>query len=184
MTIELNTSMCPIVVPDTYGSGFQYKVDDDRWEDFKDLMVDVAKDYISEALTETDFAGAKLTMGKFGSPQYYNYETDWIDFNLEFDERMLKRIKNKACTDTEFFEYTAKYDSHDGFMSFYPVKWTEFLEAIDGNGRQDLAIAMYIMWQFEKEFNADEYQRDYLEDVDEYAEGNGYMLDYLEEVSE
>lgn len=183
MIVELNTSICPIVVPDTYGSGFQYEVDDDRWEDFKDLMVDVAKDYISEALTETDFAGAKLTMGKFGSPQWYNFETDWIDFNLEFDERMLKRIKNEACMSTEFFEYTDKYGSRDGFASFYPVKWTEFLEAINGNGRQDLAIAMYIMWQFEKEFNADEYQRDYLDDVAEYANENGYFIDD-EEVSE
>ena len=41
MKLELNTDLCPIVVPDTYGAEFHYMVKDNMWEDFKKLMVSI-----------------------------------------------------------------------------------------------------------------------------------------------
>ena len=180
MKIEFSTASLPLIVPDTYGTEFQCIIAEDMWEDFKRLMIDKAKEAIEYALQDTDFAKAKVTMGGFHSPQYYNYITDWIDFDLEFDDGILDKIK---LTD-DFYSYIKKnFSSYDGYFSFCPVEREEFDRAIKGEGRQDLAVAMIILYQFEKENNLQDYQQAYLDDVLEYASENGYE-DYDEEVSE
>lgn len=183
MTVELDTSRCPLIIPDTYGSGFQYEVADDMWEDFKYLMIDKAKEAIEYALKFTeDFADALVVMGGFESPREYNFETDRIYFTLSFDDGALNRAKAKL--DSEFFDYIKKrFGSYDGFLSFYPVEKHEFYNALEGNGRDDLAIAMLILYEFEKENSLEDYQKEYLEDVSEYANENGYFIDD-EEMSE
>jgi len=182
MIVELDTDRCPLIIPDTYGSGFHHEISDDMWEDFKRLMVDKAKEAIEYALKFTeDFVDAKVTMGKFGSPRWYNFETDWIEFTLEFDDAVLDSIRVKA--DDDFFKYAKRnFSSHPGFASFYPIEKDEFTKALNGNGRDDLAVAMIILYQFEKENNLGNYHQAYLDDVWEYASGNGYTID--EEVSE
>ena len=177
MKLELDTSRCPIVVPDTYGTGFCYQIADGMGKDFKQLMIDKAESYIADALAETIFADAKLTMGKFESPRFYNYETDKIYFTLEFDESKL-HIISEVVRHTDFFEYSKKFDSCAGFISFYPVDKEKFYEALRNHDkRTDLAVAMYIMYQVEAEYDIDKYQNDYLDEVEDYASGNGYFED-------
>lgn len=181
MTIELDTSRCPIIIPDTYGSGFQHEVAYNMWKYFKRLMINQAKEAIEYALKFTeDFSHALVVMGKFEIPKEYNFETDEINFTLSFDDSVLDKIKEKL--DDEFFDYIKKnFSSYSGFISFYPVEKTKFYNALEGNGRIDLAIAMIVLYQIEKEFKLSNYQEAYLEDVREYASENGYFID--EEVS-
>ncbi len=181
MRLEMSTEMLPIVIPDTYGNDFQYEVDDNMWSEFKELMKNKAWAYIMGALNETDFKDSYIDMGEFVSPREYNFRTDRIDFELDFDDRLIDVVQSKVNDD--FFKYIKKFDSYDGFISFYPVEKSKFYEALRGE-REDklaLAISMYILWQFEKENDLDKYQRDYIEDVWDYANANGYVLYDVEE---
>ena len=171
MIYELSTDICPIIIPDTYGTGFCYEVADDMWDDFKWLMIDKAEEFIKDVLKEINLE-AKVTMGNFHSPREYNFYTNWIDFNIEVPNTF------KMEVDNDFFEYAKKYDSHPGFVSFYPVTPEKYKES----KREDLKMSMYILWQFEKENDLQKYHEDYLEAVQDYAQGNGYFIDDEEDV--
>lgn len=171
MIYRLSTDICPLVIPDTYGTNFCYYVADDMWNSFKQLLIDKAEDYIKAALKEINFE-AKVTMGEFGSPREYNFSTDWIDFDIEVPDGF------KMDVNDDFFEYTKKFGSHPGFVSFYPTTPKEW----ETSKREDLKLSMYILWQFEKENDLGQYQKDYLDEIEDYAQGNGYFEDEEEGV--
>lgn len=181
MRVDLGTALLPIIIPDTYGSGFQYNVRDDMWEDFKELMIKYAKDYLNDALKETLFKGAKLSNFSFHSPREYNFMTDWINFTMEFDNKVVDEIQRNA--NDEFFEFIKnKYKSYDGYICFMPNTKEKFFEElgkkVDAPGYPfEKAISAWIMYEFEKEFDPQKYQQEYLADVWEYASSNGYEED-------
>lgn len=178
MRLEMSTEMLPIVIPDTYGSEFCYEIDDDMWDDFKKLMKDKAWAYIMNALNETDFKNSYVLIKEFVSPREYNFRTDRIDFDLDFDDELIEVVKRKV--NDNFFEYIKRFGSYSGFISFYPTEKNKFYEALEGK-RSDklaLAISMYIIWQLKEEgLDIEEYQRDYIDDVRDYASGNGYFIE-------
>lgn len=175
MKIRISTSMLPIVCLDTYGTEFQYNILEECWEDFKDLMLDKAKEAIDYALEETDFKGAKLTNLEFHSPKFYNYTTDSMLFDMEFDDSLINTIRWNVNDD--FFEYIKKYGSRSGFCSFYPTEKDKFYEALTKEDDIDYAICLYIMWQVEKEIDIDNYQQKYFDEVWDEACQNGYEED-------
>ena len=180
MKLEMSTEMLPIVVPDTYGSGFCYEIAENMWDDFKALMMLKARDYIIKALSEINFKAIIYMVG-FTRPREYNFRTDRIDFDMEVDDGLIEVIRNTV--NDNFFEYVKKYGSRSGFISFYPVDKGEFYEALNGKRKDKLALAvsMYIMWQLKDEIDLDEWQSDYIEDVWDYANSNGYFEDFDED---
>ena len=65
------------------------------------------------------------------------------------------------------------FGSHDGFISFYPYETKDFYKSEDA----DYIVSMWIMYRMSQENDIEAYQRAYLEDVEEYASGNGYFED-------
>ena len=173
MIVVLNTDICPIVIPDTYGTGFSYYAMEGMWEDFKQLMVDKAKDAIVYALDDLGIPYTKIIMGGFHSPREYNFSTDWIEFELEMLDNYVETIKANVRNDEESFFRFAKerFGSCDGFISFYPYKKEEFYESEDTS----FIVSMWIMYRMNEENDIEAYQQAYIDDVNEYAWGNGYM---------
>ena len=177
MKIELTTNLCPIIIPDTYGTRFQYEPIDD-WIRFKNLMVNKAEEYIRETLDEIDIPYENLKMGKFNSPTQYNYGTDWIDFELEIPDDYIEDIREnvREYEAKEFFEFAEnKFGSYDGFYSFYPYTSKEFYSC---KGKDEYILAMWIIWLIKDNDDMDlqEIHHDYLDEVWEYANANGYVL--------
>ena len=172
MIVSLTTEICPIVVPDTYGTNFCYKVDDDMWDDFKKLMISKAEDKITEILNDLSIPYTKIIMGGFHSPRQYNFTTDWIEFELEMPDDYVEIIKANVRNDEESFFRFAKerFGSYDGFISFYPYTKEKFYESED----TDYILSMWIIYKMDKEYNIQDYQNKYLDEVWEYANGNGY----------
>ena len=50
MKVLLDTDLVPIIVPNTYGSEFQYYVINGEWDRLKKVMIDKAKEYITATL--------------------------------------------------------------------------------------------------------------------------------------
>lgn len=174
--IHLNTDICPIIIPDTYGTEFQYEVDEDMWDEFKQLMMDKAYDYIKEALDDIGIPYSNLTVDKFESPQFYNYSTDWIDFSFDVPSNIVEIMESEI--DDTFFDYTEnKFGSHPGFISSMPYTKAEFIESDD----LDRKVAMYVMYKFSQAFDPDIYEREYLYSVYDDASENGYLIDDYDE---
>lgn len=187
MKVELNTDLIECIVPDTYGTNFCYEIKDDEWDAFKQTIVDIGVHWIREALNETEFAGTEITdVSELKSPREYNFTTDWFNFSLELDDGITEKIKAKVDKDDEFWKWAKeRYHSYDGFISFMPYEYDEYMKALDNptdyKGRQiadfQRAIAMYINYQIQQEIDLKEWDRNYLDDVMEYANQNGMWID-------
>lgn len=178
MIVGLNTDICPIIIPDTYGTDFCHYVSEDMWNDFKKLMVDKAEEAIKYVLDNLGIPYTKLIMGTLKHPRYYNFTTDWIEFELEICDEYISNIK-RAVKDKEedFFGFVKeKFGSCDGFISFYPYEKNKFYESED----TDYILSMWIMYRMNKENDIQAYQQAYLDDIEEYANENGYF-DYADE---
>lgn len=174
MIVSLSTDICPIVIPDTYGTtDWCWEVSEEMWEPFKQLLVDKAKDAIVYALDDLGIPYTKIIMGGFHSPREYNFTTDWIEFELEMSDDYVETIKANVRNDEELFFRFAKerFGSYDGFISFYPYKKEEFYESEDTS----FIVSMWIMYRMNEENDIEAYQQAYIDDVNEYAWGNGYM---------
>lgn len=179
MKVQLNTDICPIIIPDTYGTDFWANIWDECWDDFKRLMVTKGTEYINDALHETElFADTNIEdVSKLKSPKFYNYGTDWFDFSIEVTDKILEYMKN---VDDKFFEYCKKnFNSHPGFCSFYPYEKEKYFEAIADPKDDDkfaLALSEVIMYETSKVIS-EGYNEEYYEDVWDYASSNGMEID-------
>lgn len=186
MTVELNTLVCPIITPDTYGTGFQYNVSDDSWDDFKTLLCDIGATYIKTAIRETkDFKKCPIKVSdKLVSPSQYNYVTDSIDFSIEVSPDIIETLKNDRISE-QFLKYIKRFGSHSGFISNYPTTEKEVLAAFDAPGSRkfELLLAEFIMYEIEYVMDLEAHQRDYLDEVIDEAFENDYLSDdYVEGV--
>ena len=181
MKVKLSTDLCPIIIPDTYGSNFQNELNNEEnsFERLKEIMITKAKEYIIYYLKETDFKDAVVVMGNFKSPRFYNYGTDWIEFSLEFDYELIQVIKENVNDD--FFKYVkSSFGSYSGYVSFYPYKKDKFYECLESNTKLEYIVSMYIMWQIAKDNYIENVHNDYLEDVYDYANSNTDIFDWEE----
>ena len=116
MNVTLNTDICQIVIPDTYGSGFQYEVYEDMWNDFKRLMVDIGVDFIKEAIETANLPINHVIGHDLKSPKQYNYYTDWFEFSMSVPNDYIETIKSEV--DDDFFRFAKhEFGSHSGFIS-------------------------------------------------------------------
>lgn len=184
MKIELNTEICPIIIPDTYSTGFQYEINKTMWDEFIKLMITEAHDaikYVLDYIVELPYKS--FSMGEFHSPKEYNFITDWIDFYIEIPDDYIDFIKDfiKANVNDDFFEFAKKnFGTHDGFISFYPYEKSKFFDS----EKYDYIISMWIMWIMNNKIYIEKYREEYLDTVWEYASDNGYVDDEENEESE
>lgn len=170
MRIRFDTDMCPVVIPDTYNTQFQFAVADDMWEQFVRMLREKAIPYIEQAFEDV---GSIASISELQSPREYNWRTDWFDINIDMEdiEKLVSDIS--AGADDTFFRYTEEnFGSHPGFISLYPIGKERFIKALDDmlkhpdapdyRKRFALALSMWVMWNtpFHKGF-----QEAYLEDV-------------------
>ena len=187
MKIELTTDVCRLFRPDTYGSELCYEVEEEYWDDVKQLAKDLAEDYLREAMQETElFDGyhARVTVTKFGSPKWYNYQTDWIEFDLELINNIRAHVIEKYFDDDNFFKYIEEeFGSYSGFASWMPIERKEFFKQLsepeNTNYHFERAIAMVLHYEIMISLgkDMDEWERDYMMDWREQISQNGYDID-------
>ena len=177
MRIKLNTDICPIVIPDTYGTGFCYEVTDDMWEDFKGLLAKRTGEKIKTVMSDLNIPFTNYKADEFlSSPRFYNFGTDWINFEFDVSDDYVEHIRNtvREHEGKEFFDFAeSRFGSYDGFISFMPYEMEKFYNTKDN----DKVVAMWIMYQMNEEFDIDDFQREFLDDIEEYCFENGYMGD-------
>lgn len=191
LTIKTNSNLFPILNVGMYDSNLSpdYVLCDD------DLTVDEANqfwdqfnnnDYVNhieklvslfmpKVLTHNDFS-IEIKSGAIYSPQFYNYGTDNIDFEVSFNYKdLLNHIESNK---DEFQEYLYEnHSSYDGFCSFVKNNYSDWL--IEFKNLDELHISVALDFIFDYEFKT-EMNTDFLQYVCEntYIEmfANGLIL--------
>lgn len=97
-----------------------------------DEAFNTASEYICDGLLQLDHTGIiqDIKYQKTVSPKYYNFSTDSINCEIEYDAEKLKEyIKNNMEKYTEYIK--RKYTSRDGFSSSYSNDINDWLDFED-----------------------------------------------------
>ena len=131
----------------------------DLWDSFDtgDYMQDVAESWI-RAYLSADFRFVKCFVH---SPQFYNFETDTIIYQVDMPftvQDIIDKVKGHP-----YFESFLKneFTSYDGFISFVPNNLSDFLEWEETNQQSsiDVLIEFYLL----SRIDLDSYRRDLYE---------------------
>lgn len=192
MKLKMNTSILPLIYPGLYGTNLGNIYEDvyeEYKKDFKSALCEYGKEKIEEILNEESIkkyiGDCKIDNVKFGSPKWYNYENDWLEFDIEVQidssvyNKILDAIENKFGND--FWDFIKEnYSSYDGFISLMPYTKEKYLLALNGEDLER-SIAMFIMFLVTySDIDLDWYQRDFEDDIQEEVSRNGW-IDYDEE---
>ena len=187
MKLEMTTSFLHLIEPGTYGTNLgdaMENLDENYFDDFRNVIVEYGIEKINEILSEDSivalFGKCKAENGSLNSPSWYNYENDYIEFDLIVPDETVKYVRN-AEYDDEFFKWAKQnYGSYSGFISFFPYERERFgmtLKTSDLNFSR--AFAMVMTKAFEQNFCEEEiikYQHDFEDDVMEEGNKNGWFI--------
>ena len=192
MKLEMTTNWLPILQPGTYRTNLGdilNNVYDEYLDDFKTQLCfefqSIGNEIFSEDWFVEQFGNIIVSNYVFKSPQYYNYENDSVEFDMEIEspEKLIDHFERFEAWDRElFFKWTREnYGSYSGFISSFPYEPQQFEFAFyrnKGNYSYNRAIAMLIMFAIERSKCAlDSYQRDFEDNMNEYCSQNG-LIDY------
>jgi hypothetical protein len=113
--------------------------------------------------------------GSIHSPQYYNYETDVLDFDIEIEQSEIDKILPAVIDNQEFWTWCERFRSYSGFYSFMPWTKPKFVEAVGGKDIER-ALAMYLVWVAEEEQIGRGY---YTANIVEYISGNSSIMQFV-----
>lgn len=195
MKIEMTTGWLPLIQPglyETYLGEMLNDIHEDYTTDFKNKLclesVSVMNEIFSEDWFVNIFGNVIASDATLHSPQWYNYENDRIDFDLEIEEQKIFDYWNtfEEWNKEDFFKWTKEnYGSRSGFISFFSYERKDFEYAlctiIQDNYNFNRAVGMLLMYAIEKSHCAlDSYQRDFEDTMQEYINANG-LYDYEED---
>lgn len=192
MKLEMTTDFLELINPGTYGTNIGDLLDyvtDESVDDFFDCVLRCGMDWINDILSDPliveSFGKCKATNGKIVIPQFYNYQNDAIEFDLEVPDKTIEKIRAYKYN-RSFFQWTENnYGSHSGFISFFPYDKERFYKALE---KDDLdfsrAFAMIFMKFIEEKFHNEDkriWQRDFEENVYNSVYNNCDMKYYYDE---
>ena len=199
MKIEMTSLWLPLLQPGLYGTNlgnmFEQIFDEDEIkEDFQSQICHQYESIMNEIFNEDwfvdTFGNIVVNNCVFKSPQYYNFENDSIEFDLEIEDSLklllyYHKLKHQNKTD-DFYNWIQKnFGSHPGFISMFPYEKYAFKKALfetepDNNKKYcqyTMAVAMLLTYAIEKDSNCatDSYQRDFEDNISEYCSSYGYF---------
>ena len=206
MKLELSTNIMPVISVGMYGTLLDANSMYDHEEQeiyLSDILTEEEKDYFAsadfniekykelvakravEAIEEffDDIKGTikvkLISNEKIRSPREYNFYTDEMDFTVEIEQEEIDKIFRATVNNKEFFEWAKRYKSYDGFISYMPHTWNDYMKAIGGHDLER-AVAMYLTYvAYMRE--KDGYIGNYYESMIENIGCNSGLLDFYDD---
>ena len=174
-TINTNTSMLwNFIYHGTYetleGEVLSFVKPSDRKaaeDEIAGIYLDVLTSVLSDALPSDVDNSFELTYTSMYPPRFYNFETDSIGFTFEYDDSLKSYLAKYAEDNIEDF-YWFLYDnftSRDGFYSFTPNDYDEWLEGYNENNAQ--CVSALLTYFLNNECDEDNERYGFIEQVDE-----------------
>ena len=170
--MDLNTGVLPLIDAGIYGRedmiwGYDEETDEETGpsrEDLVEAMKKAAQPILEEAIKHV-LPSASVNVTGLYSPQYYNYETDQLEFTVSFDTKEFEEVMNRVVKLPEFNEYLKKnYSSRSGFFSYLADNVEEFWEQ-DGWKKFVQVIMFYFRDDSEQEHRDEEFWDDTLQNT-------------------
>ena len=192
MKLEMTTDFLDLIDPGSYGTHIGDLLDcvtDKSVDNFFDCVLRCGmyqiNDILSDPLIVESFGKCKASNGKIVRPQFYNYQNDAIEFDLEVPDKTIEKIRHINITD-HFFQWTKNnYGSYSGFISFFPYDKERFYKALETSDLNfSRAFAMIFMKFIEEKFHDEDkriWQRDFEDNVCELVWKYCDMKDYYDE---
>jgi hypothetical protein len=178
-TLELSTNLLPLINVGTYDGQIcdvnnfidDYTINDDYkegninydsetyWDNFdnkkyKTKLFQLSNEYlidnIKQQLIDLNIGILDIQCINIHSPQYYNFSTDTLNFNLsvtdDFNNTLINLINNLDSKDTDSLSNFLKdnFTSYDGFMSFTDNNIPDLINSI--NDFEDREISAFLTW--------------------------------------
>lgn len=174
-TINTNTSMLwNFIYHGTYetleGEVLSFVKPSDRKaaeDEIAGIYLDVLTSVLSDALPSDVDDSFELSYTGMYHPRFYNFETDSIGFTFEYDDSLKSYLAKYAKDNIEDF-YWFLYDnftSCDGFYSFTPNDYDEWLEGYNENNTQ--CVSALLTYFLNNECDEDNERYGFIEQVDE-----------------
>lgn len=138
-----------------------YELDVHDFKGFENEVGEKAVEFLRDCLEDDDVIHS-MSFKDIDSPSYYNFETDKLLIDINFNEAALKEYCLGMYVE-EFADYLREnYTSYDGFTSFVPNNVQDFKKFLmEKDGRAyDMMLEFYLIEHL------DEYYR---EDLANYA---------------
>lgn len=105
-----------------------------KWDEYKKRLGDYIFSTLKEYVKDDEIFG-EFKFKEIWSPQYYNYDTDHLDGEIEVDiDALASRIKADKKALEGFDKYLHEhYSDRSGFVSFIPNNAKDLFERLDIN---------------------------------------------------
>lgn len=115
---------------------------------------------------------AKFTTTSSYSPREYNFKTDNAELMIEFDDKTVMQYIRKHADEFKLM-LKDRFTSYNGFMSFVPNNWPEFMAEAGGDSVVDADRDWAIMlgWYLQREVLSED---DYIDAMNDYASEAAY----------
>lgn len=96
-----------------------------------------------------------LTYNRTYSPKYYNFETDSVIFDFEYSDELKNWMFNYVSNNDDFEKFlNYHYTSRDGFLSFTPNNWHDWLDG--WNDDEWRCVSALLRFMIEREIDDSE----------------------------
>lgn len=166
ISIELNTGVVDVLCAGQYNSILELpeeaKITAENCKIWDEYIIEQAKPYLIDAIHLTD---KNITVDNFSyyHPQFYNFETDEINFTITLDKNLLAKLFEEYQNNDEFIDFLKRYQSYDGFWSWMAADKQEFIEQCENEEKNWRSLAQILTYNA-RDF-LDKNQNDFEQDV-------------------
>lgn len=121
----------------------EYEID---FEAYTEAVADFAVELLKDYCINNDNIISKMTYKGLSSPRYYNFDTDKLVIDLEYNEKLLFEYIETNKTDFNTYLHD-NFTSYDGFWSFTDNNYNDFMQNFDDKKEQytNVMIEYYIL---------------------------------------
>ena len=192
--MKLNTNLFPIISvgmyytalsPDSIFDDYQINEDFESgeikygseyfWDNFDNskyvAKIESIATHFLDGTHEADGIKIDIKVGKIYSPSYYNFATDQIDLDVDYNKDQLLAYAEENMDN--FNEYLKEnYSSYDGFNSFTANNYSDWVEDFKNDNEQSVGAVLTYLFrdeemqdQFMNEvYNSEVYYWDFVDD--------------------
>jgi len=158
-TCDINNFIDDYTINEEYKEGYINYDSETYWDNFdnkkyKTKLFKLSNEYlidnIKQQLIDLNIGILDIQCINIHSPQYYNFSTDCLNFNLsvtdDFNNTLINLINNLDSKDTDSLSNFLKdnFTSRDGFMSFTDNNIHDLINSI--NDFEDREISAFLTW--------------------------------------
>lgn len=150
----------------------------DAEEEIAGIYLDILTSVLSDALPSDVDDSFELDYTGMYHPRFYNFETDCIEFTFKYEDSLKMYLYQYTVANKDDFDKWLhdNFTSRDGFYSFTPNNYAEWLEGYNDNDNKCVSALLTYFLHNECDENNERYS--FIEEVDQLITENYISYEY------